>query len=148
MCKILIWRIHFLSMSKNRFLRAPWNIFQNRIIFYRTRDISILYVTTQLVHPVSLYQGLMTIYVILFWVCQPNSFRPGSTNRPTDLKVTFGVALTGPRFLECWKSNLLRKSNTYSSHGGLGIRTRVNRYLQTKCSDGRAAAWPYHWHDS
>ena len=50
--KFFSGRKNFISMSKNRFLRALWNFFQNGIIFFRSGDTSILYVTTELVHPV------------------------------------------------------------------------------------------------
>ena len=52
-CVQFLWDwIIFLAWAKNRFLRALWSFFQNGIIFSRSWDLSILYVTTELVHPV------------------------------------------------------------------------------------------------
>ena len=47
--KFFSGRKNFISTGKNRFLRAFWNFFQNGIILFRSRDTSILYVTTELV---------------------------------------------------------------------------------------------------
>ena len=67
--------IYFFGMSKNRFLRAFWNFFQNKIIFSRSWDTSILYVTTELVHPVAHNQGHTLVRMVyLASVCENTMF--------------------------------------------------------------------------
>ena len=68
---------NFVSMSKNRFLRALWNFFQKGIIFFRSRDTSILYVTTELVHPVIISIAVVTLITVITVI--PVSFNGHST---------------------------------------------------------------------